>query len=882
MLADRRVAAPRFADWPRTWTLAAFVVVAQTVASSTEALASESIKPAEATAAPHVPVVEFSGPETPVAPSPPDIRKHSQQKFAVYQGDRLKMRVELGAPVADISWVRSEAVECRSHDCEFDTSKWGLGIHRVQMIVTSAGVTQRVTFRIRVLTAPPTYRPGQVQPEDVDPSPDTTFKQHGDDLFAVAQQGRGFVLAPQPPRREGDAQGKRGDSKLEAIATEPRPLTGREELRTASGGVVRFGRNGVEQFWMLPNSEVTLREGGGGRREIAVVRGRVRARMLGTRDPAWSLTVDGKLQVDLSSGGDVLVLRPDQQVPESLGGKQVQVIALRGTARIRTFVAGVEGAPPKIEELALATGQAVSLVTSPPSATRLSDAVVEFPQPVIVAAAIERSTPYFLTGEPPPQGVVTGSAVAPSVNWDSAFRSASVALRDGDAVAALELLLPWFDEAKKTAGGCLQVGIAMYGAFLHREASTWFKCALAAEPELAEAKWYLGRIALENRRWERASTWLEAADDDGWDEQQLLHYYAGVSASATDDVIGARSHFTRALWTPDLELLDESAREWLDQLEEGRWFRLRGELGYLFDSNVLRTPDGAAANGTLATLGSGGVTSGFAAGLYGWHSPSARLGAVFELQRVDWLEETFSKLGSIEQEFGLDIAVGLGGHLTGLRQTVVTPGGGRESARALLELGIRPRLGMMFFGERVLDSLITEIYVGSPQLWGLQLASTRSTSSDPLPGRDDLQDPTTLDPSGQTDRSNSRSHLELGLNRIGSRLSHFKVSIAKEDVNWTDPANGSGNVSALGLSLGGVHGSRERNSVALHVDAWQRTMVGAEDGRKDLRLRMDGSWKWHYTPAFSHVLGIARETQNSNREMDFLSNSFYARVAFEL
>jgi tetratricopeptide (TPR) repeat protein len=785
-----------------------------------------------------LPTTSWSGAGSAVdAPAPTTIgvKAHSKVNFAVYQGDVVTLQVELEDEGAEVRWLRSDAVLCRTVDCQLNTAEWGLGVHRVVLLLTRGTLTRTVTFRIRILAAPPLYRPGEVAPQMTEPRTDPSTLVNSADFVVVAQQGRGFVL---------------GTAGVSVVGKIPRAVARRDQLRSQAGGVLRLGRSGEEEIWLLPSSELV--HDFDSERVLTLRRGAVRVRSLSGGSKPWRLAVEGSpVSFGLGESFDALVrIYPG---PASTDPQEVSVTVMRGKVHLMHAQKSGDGGGVS-ESVEVAAGKTVRFALVGWSESQVAS---DF-RAAEVAASLALTSPHW-SGVQRPEGV--GSLAAPPAKLDEAWEQAKTALAAADAALALELMLPHHIEARKFAQTSLVVGRAYLEVGMHREAADWLKTSARLAPDDGEAAWWLGVISMRSRKWGLALKWFDEADERNWSEVQLLNWHGGQAAEQNGDHLGARSRYLTSLWYPKDSGLAEKAEERLAALEEFRWFHARGDLGLLWDSNVMHLPKGHDA--PLAARKSAGVWSGMGLGLWGWRSHSGRLGMTFDIDRLDWIKAPLRPISRVDQVLAFDLAFSFG-----------------QDREPWLAIELKPSIAMRFYKERALDSLLTKARISSPALWDFGIGWRSQQSIDPLPGQDDILEPTLEEVVAVSDRSVSIKEMTFGPERIGSRTKHWGLLLRREMIIWTGSDNSLGDARTTAALIKGRWSLSGRSLIDGRLDFANRTFSPGD--RKDRLLTTGLAWTWQMSAELGTSLGLNWSTQTSSAEQTWSGWQLRWGLRFEI
>lgn len=754
-----------------------------------------------------------------------EITAHSQTDFAVYKGDELNLSLQATGDGLEYKWIRSGTKEtfCREATCKVDTGDWGLGSHRVVVVVLNTKGSLFLKYTIRVLAAPAGYKPGKVTPPLVEAG--QGIEQISADDFTVKMvQGRGYSYHKK---------------KVQVVGPLPRALEWSERLRTKAGSTMRLARDGGESHILAPKTAVQLAQSQNGRRALQLKGGTIRSRNLSSKDPRWSIVVGDWLQVDTDARGDVLVTTEEAAADAEDEDKDpsglVRIVVLRGAARVYLSKSGANAG----EGIVLAQGTEVQVKKG-----QSGDFELRQPDAQKVQKHFRETTPEYLLGrKPTDEGkgltILQDKTVKTVAN---AVELATAANGQRDYMVTIEAFALVTSDIKGNAEANLLLADAYRGLYLYDSAVPAYQAAAEADPEAAAPHFGLGMLELHQKHWDKAIEQFEAADDRDYPDAQRLDYYLGVAHYNAKDPVGARSAFTYSLWDPRDPDVAQSAKEFRNRLTSDGWLDLRFGAGLFNDSNVLRG-DGPKSSGYLGNVG-------FT--LWPSRSDGFHFYLGFDAIKTGYANKDLKDLGRLDQKLGLGLGVGLGGG---------------EGEKPLLAFDLDAYARTIMLGEeRAMDIVSTKVTLGSPRLLDLALSAEAVTGSDPLPARDDVLDPLLDEVVPAGDRSRKISIYGLGLKPIDGEVVHLGLDVRsgkaayKTDLHKEEDYKDLTTRLSLGLT------TSLRNEFDLGVAQLKRTFDTSPDSRKDARLTLDLGWKWYFTTALYHRLTLENESQTSNRE----------------
>jgi tetratricopeptide (TPR) repeat protein len=769
----------------------------------------------------------------------PEISNHSKLSFAVYQGDTVTMNVVIDGKYKKLNWVRSGTTICRELKCIIDTAQWSLGTHKITFVVQNERGSRTLKFRLRVLSAPPGYSPGEVEPELMDESGGAETIA-SEDMVIKALTGRGFSY---------------NRDKLHVVRDKIRLINWVEKIRTQKNSTLRISQKDVEEHNLSIRTKVKLETTDSSRRVLQLWYGALRSRQF-SGIPGWSITVDDWLQVDTDELGDVLVQR-------SKGKNIVYVTVLRGSARV------YQAAVVDDKGIAINEGRAVVVQAGAQVKIKKSDQSpirIYQPKGVKVGREIRRTAPQHIPGsefgkEETESTVVQKNDVPKDLS--EAIISAEKSLQTNDYVKALELLLPLIEGSKKNYKANLTIGRAYLGLFMYKYAFEHLKIARTLDEDAAAPFFYTGVMYVGDGKWRKAITYLEQADDLGFEEKQLLHYYLGVAHYYLENSLSAKNSFTYSEWYKQSTVISESVQSFLRESNEGAWLDLRGFVGVIFDSNIPRAGDSAKADlpGNLTGVAGSGYSAGGGFTITPFEESIGHLEFNYDIENRTWANGDYVELDQIDQDFAADFEMGFGGE---------------RFEDNYFSIGINAGLALYMIGEdRAMDQLHSNVSLGSPNFYSIKMDIGNYQNLDPLPDNEDILDPILWEMVGIGDRSHRTTSYSLSFVPVNSSELNLGVNIGTASSIMSSELQQDYNHSDSGLDISLDYFLSMRNSFEFEIGYLTRDFPDSEESRSDTKIALSSLWRWYFTTVLSQELKFGYETNSSGSEANTYSRQFY-------
>ncbi len=774
----------------------------------------------------------------------PTLNSYTKTAMAVYQGDKIDLRVEARGSGLRYRWVREDKTVCATKNCRLDTRSWGLGKHLLVLVVYNDAGSRSVKYTIYILAPSPDMQPRTLVPELIEPSEQPGAVKE-DELFVQSLAGSGYTYTKQ---------------NVQIIGRQRRPLLWDEKVRTTATGVLVAAKVNQEEHFVLPSTLVLLNKSDTNRRLISLQYGALRSRLLRNHESLWSTLVGNWLQVDASSQSDIIVAKPGMEAKDP-----VEIVVLRGFARV--IVQPPSDDPAKViaaREVVVPAGTSVRVTPTGDISNPL------FPDSKIMGAYVRRSTPHYLPVKPKMkaleyayQGWVLEQADR-SAGDDQLLTQVDKYLAEHDPVAALELLLPSLDKARGSYDLALRFGRAYQALHLHKEALRFYRSAIAAKPRDYTAHYQIGRMYLEAQHWSRAFTWLDRAENYAGGDVQLqpLHYYRGVAQFWLGRSHGARSDFNYAIWSDSDAEIAESARLFLNKLENNKWWGAYARIGVVSDDNALRLASGAAAPAGMEKSGLA-YLGGFGLFVKLFSNDTANIQVGFDLEKLGFLSSKLSDVSWLDESLYVDTKLALGG----------------SASQPFVELGLKPYLQLIFVGEdRAADIFGMELTTKFKGVfWQPAISLHTRLHQDPLPGRDDILDPLTKEPVLASERSLQQSIITLGVTPIDAYPHKLGLDLAQEKVSYRNQHIKGDNFTTLLLATKYTYFLSPRSILLPSLSYGIRDYGDSMDSRKDNRLDLLTDWRWYYSAALYQDVWLSYFKQDSSR-----STSTYSRIELGL
>lgn len=785
----------------------------------------------------------------------PIIVEHSKTEFAVYKGDTVALEVQAKGQDLQYKWMAKNII-CREKTCTVDTDTWGLGTHKIAFVVFNGEGSLYLRYRIKVLAAPAGYKPGRVTPP-VEGASDDIESVASVDLGVRTLTGRGFSYH---------------QKKLQIVGPTPRSLDWREKLKTQDESSMQILREGQEQHVLGPSTAIALVKADTGRRVLVLNRGVLRSRQLDGKEPLWSIVYNNWLQVDTDAQGDVLI--------NTVAGSsdQAELYVVRGNARVFRR-RSTDGKDDEAIKAAAAYGTAGEAITVPQGAfVRLNRDFetpprIEHPLSKTTGALIAVTTPLYLPSanllKEAPGTRVLGKKKAEDLSEGTAI--ALDALGRRDFPAAMEALQPFGGDVKKDYRAALAMGAACKGLLFDEEASAYLAAASQLKSDAPEPYFLMGEIELAAMHWRKALKFFERADDQDYNDSQLLTYYTGVARFYLREYAGARSDLTKAVWADDGEAVARSAEAFRRKVKYDGWFDVRSGVGALYNSNVLRAGDrhGAALPDGIQTTKSTGYEGHAGFSLWAYRGQNGEAGVSFDTRKIGWTAPTLIKVNSLAQTLSLNLGV----------NSVENPEEG-----SVFELHGTAYVATYAFGDqRSMDAAGVRAQMLMPPLAGLEVHVTSVTNVDPLPGRDDILDPLRGEIVEASERSNHQMIYGFGITPFHNDQMSVGVAYDSASTVMRSEFHLDESYAERLFGVKTLYERSTRSSLGLDLGYRTRAFDQATDGRSDKAILMELDWRWHFTTSLYHDVVGGVETQTSTRtEATYKKLSVGYHLSFDL
>lgn len=778
--------------------------------------------------------------ETSALEGMPRITQYSKNEIVVHQGDKIELEATvLGRDVAT-KWIRNDEVVCLETKCVIDTAKWGLGDQKLVLVAFNNVGSQFVRYLIRVLVRTPEVNTTVVKPPLVRENQNIESLK-ADDFNVRVVSGVGYAYTR---------------AKVQVIGNTARILSWKERLRTHPEGVLRFGRDGIEEHFLLHESIASLVVSPTGRRGVLLLKGKLRSRQLNNQEANWSIIVSDYVQIDVDGKGDVIVEQDDSQRGRFL------VTVLRGFARVHHTLYDDTGKPISRKEVVVSPGSAVGFRRSLPPNERLA------PDIKSVGETVSLSAPKY-TGQ---ESFRPELETAMSFQGDmaKAVKVASDLLAKDDAPGALEILLPYAAKAPVSFGVALNLGKSLARLFLFKEATKYLLLARKVDKKSPFPSFELGMMAIHQQEWEKAQSELDEADMDNFPDEQQIAYYQGIAAYRLGKKLASRNAFTVAVWEGTHASLTDSSREFLDHIEEDRTLKMKFYGGGGSDTNPLRLSETAELPTGIEARGSRFYEVGAGIDYDAFHDEGAYARIGFDIKRTAFSQASLKELAKVDQSLFFRIGVAL-------------DEGSRVPAARLI---LMPTVGTTILGsERADDFIATDVALEFPKAFCQpQLLFHSTLHLDPLPAQEDLIDVNTGESQTvATERTKRWTEYGFrlcpllgGRHFLGVDFYYSTLNMRNSDL-YTENFKGQGGVLRNHFSI------FKRLALVGELGYKTRAYAISMDARADKQLTIDETLRWYLSPAFHAGLFGTYEKNTSTRESStFLRRVFGLRLGLEL
>ena len=786
----------------------------------------------------------------------PTIVQHTKPAFTIYKGDKIKLKVEALGNNLNFRWVRKDQVVCTGSQCELDTTEWGLGRHFIVQVTYNQKGSKHLKFSVFVLEPTPGFQPRVITPDLVkaDEQPEVL---RDEDLLVQMVSGPGYSYTK---------------DKLSVVGQNARPLEWDEKIRSTSQGVMVLSQGSREEHFLLPSSLAVLRKSEFDRRIIQLEYGAVRSRILESKSNNFSIASGDQVQIDGDEKLDVIVERTKTE-----SGFKTLVTVLRGVARILSpTISEASDKPPsdeskdfkdaaaELKESYLGAGESIAFDEQGAVSSLL------VPNPEVIGSVVRRSTRQYLPQTtskvtvPSYAKYVLGAARVQSAKQNLDLKRARTAASENDAVVTLEVTMGHMAKAKQDYDVAMIMADAYRDLQLHKEAFAIYRIAHVLRPKEFRPPFEMGVMAAKGRMWSLAKKWLTVANGltIPKEEVQNLRYLRGVASYWKDNRFDARGDLYLALWNENDASVSESANAFLEKIREKKSWYLNLKGGLLYDQNPLHAGSDTVLSEGYEKKASTGYFGSMDANYRFLRLGKGEVGIGFDASARRYTESTFKEIAWLDERLYFDI---LGKS-------------GQSEKGSLLEFRLQPYLKLAFIGSERSDDTYGLYF----QVRGVgvkakpQFEWDTTVHQDPLPARDDLLDPVTLDYTAPSERSNRRNVFKLGMSPLNNFPFKADTRIAYELLSYRNQFVRLDSFRTLSLDIDLNYYFSGRSIIMPKFSYGSRSFQLSSDQRKDTLLDLDLSWRWYYLGTWYHDIGFQYFKNTSTRSTNTYSTTVFS------
>jgi tetratricopeptide (TPR) repeat protein len=508
------------------------------------------------------------------------VRQVSVSPQKLRQGDSMTLEVAVKDLAATLKWIHEGKVICDGSSCNINSEKWGLGTHKLYLILAKRPKQEILSFTIFVGRAKFGIAPKLIIPKQTSKFRFESISETSKVVQAV--KGSGFI-----------SYGRR----KQIIDRIPRIMRFPAQIRTTESGVVRILIPGKLEAFVLENSEVELKIHNS--QLVPIVRkGTLRIRSLSEGKTNWFVLVNDWLQVSPDAASDVVIKSDDLSEPA-----RASVIVLRGIPKI--FYLRIVSKTIERKEIDQAFGYAGANFDFVRGSQMITE---EFPAPQEIGRVLLKTTPHYLSfsrfeaaiGDVSQGG---GRAVgeklsirpafiaesALSLDFEPAAKQANVAAYERDYLAALEYILAHRKMINESYESNIALARSYGGLYNLKKAEKFYLKTIKIKSDNYAAHRELAELYFMQRKWAKAHLFFEKAAMRGEKDRQLLRYYIGVCEFFMGQVSYARNSFLKA---DAIDLKNKKIRDeiqvFLDYIFDNKKLILKVNVSSFYDTNIMR------------------------------------------------------------------------------------------------------------------------------------------------------------------------------------------------------------------------------------------------------------------------------------------------------
>lgn len=565
----------------------------------------------------------------------PVVQSHSETQLTVAKGSEIELQVNLANPRDRILWWMESKKVCMGPTCKISTKGLDSGTYGIQAIASNNIGSSLIDFQLK-LSNKANGGSKLVRPKLINfQSKDEVYKPGV--AYGLAKSGRSYAWYY---------------DKLIRFNHQPQVLSWTESMKSSTG-TIQFGIEDLEEFSLLPGGNVALVKDDK-RRIIRIHSGTLRARQLdATKEPLWTLTVGGWLQLDSSPSGDFAV-------KFSPGNKdEVSIMVFSG--QVRTIQT-------ENKDLQQGSQRRIRAGTHVVMKRGVGSFEERIPSRKLVEKIFRESSPEIFSDF---RGTL--SAVKTryrGIDVNNPLSESQKLIKNRHFTRGLYVLSQASPEMKKTSRWKTLFGKALGGVNLVGASLEILEEAYKSV-QSSEIAFQIGLRYFENSKWSRAQKWFKKVGLDDFEHQQILFYYLGIIAFKENNHRLAQKYFVSSdRFAENIEIV-QSIKKFRDLISVIDSWGAEGSLEFLVDSNLFQTSHKSNLSFQDEIFGLSGygyrVKGNIWTGIWQKTFFGLRLG--YSIDRLGWIKKSLQDIDSIDQSlysqmrYGKDGWIQMNGYL---------------------------------------------------------------------------------------------------------------------------------------------------------------------------------------------------------------------------
>lgn len=508
---------------------------------------------------------------TSVLKANPLLNGTSEKNVTLRQGDDVALSLELSPQVREVQWFYDNEILCSEKKCVIETSKLGVGTHKIVVEIRSDSVIESVVFTLNLLRRNIGSRVKLITPK-MNINNRSDYRRSTESARVKLLAGRAYIADL--------------DS-VERLSDRKRPVKIGRSYLTESDGLISLGqKNGYDL--VLSKSSKLVHGSYQNKEYFFLSKGSMRVRNFRQNTKFKRIMVGSDIQIELDKNSDAVLLRVFKKNTQKRRVDPRDLITvLQGRA---TLVHRKNSSPfekdseESFEVLQIPAGATV-VIGRQGQKMELRSAPTK-----IVSKIIALTSPYYVLQPESEQGLDFGSygraeLANSSKNQNDAIESANLAMQQGQFFKALEFLIPFAKTPIKDASLAESLAKASEGVMLWRQSRFFYDISHKLKPKKSKKNALVGRQQVFLGKFNKALGSLNQVNLKEVKNPDITDYLLGVANFKAQNWWYSFIDFTYLDWREKNNGYNRSGNDFLDYMDRQKLLKTQLAVEYFQDDN---------------------------------------------------------------------------------------------------------------------------------------------------------------------------------------------------------------------------------------------------------------------------------------------------------